>query len=328
MATKMSLPLPFTAIDTTYSEGFKLYLDSFIGSVETVVTGPLLTCVTLWAIVQGVLVMRGDIDARRGLTKLISVALVVGLVTSSSLYQEYVQNLFLVVVPSFVQSIGGTLGLPVDTIPTQLDVIYRLGNLSFQGIAMAIPPGDDLDAMAFDMAQFFFVFTLWAMFGIYDLVSILTTVLVALGPIFIIGFLFEATKDMTMRWVGQLVNYAILLLLVSVVESAVLAVIVAAMGTIFGLSLAGAAAAELSGKFGFGFAKSTAGSIIGLYDLDLFIMTGNALVVALPAIAAALGNGVAAQGVQMGAGIARNFALGPNRTKPHESAIQAATFMD
>jgi len=44
-----------------------------------------------------------------------------------------------------------------------------------------------------------------------------------------------------------------------------------------------------------------------LYELDLFILTGNALVVALPAIAAQIGGGVAAQGTQMGMSALRNL---------------------
>lgn len=281
---------PFTVIDNTYKLAFTGYLDIWVAAAETTIAGPFLACVTLWVIVQGILVMRGDVDARRSLTKLISVALVVGLVTTSSLYQEYVQDLFETAIPAMVTQLAGN---PPEALPLELDLIFREGEVGFQEVAAEIPPMDEVDGMAFEGAQVAFFFSLWGIFGVYDLVDILMKVLVSLGPLFLIGFLFEATKDITMRWVGQLVSYGILLLLTTMVATVVVATMATYMAALFLVTI----------KKG-----TTAGQIMGLYELDLFIMTGNALVVALPGIAAALGNGVAVQGAQMAQSVYRNFA--------------------
>jgi type IV secretion system protein VirB6 len=284
---------PFTAIDLAYSAAFKAYLHNAVANVQSTIAGPLLALVTLWIIVQGILVMRGDIDTRRGLTKIITVAIVVGLVTSSSLYTTYVQDLFETAIPSMVTKLGGGTHIPSQFIPLQLDIIFRGGQAAFQSVASEIPPGDNLDSLSFQGAQFLFYFTLWSIFGVYCTVSIMTSVLVAIGPLFIIGFLFEATRGITTQWLGQLINYAILLLLITIVAQVVVGVIVTFMTGVFLITIA----------------KGTdAGQIIGLYELDLFILSGNALVVALPAIAAQIGGGVAAQGVQMGMSTLRNLA--------------------
>jgi len=169
-----SLLAPFSIMDDTYRAAFTFYVNDTVGKVETAVAGPLLACVTLWVIVQGILVMRGDIDPRRGLTKLITVALVVGLVTSSSLYQDNVQKLFVEGIPKLVSDLGGNMGLPTVTTPVMLDLIFQLGQAGFNKVASTIPEMDMLDALAFDGSQFFFYFTLWSIFGIYDLVTILT----------------------------------------------------------------------------------------------------------------------------------------------------------
>lgn len=281
---------PFTVIDQTYKLAFTGYLDIWVAAAETTIAGPFLACVTLWVIVQGILVMRGDVDARRSLTKLVSVALVVGLVTTSSLYQEYVRDLFETAIPAMVTELAGN---PPEALPLELDLIYRGGEVGFQEVAAEIPPMDDVDGMAFEGAQLAFFLSLWGIFGIYDVVNILTSVLISLGPLFLIGFLFDATKEITMRWVGQLVSYAILLLLTTMVATIVVATMATYMGALFLITL----------KKG-----TTAGQIMGLYELDLFIMTGNALVVALPAIAAAIGNGVAVPGAQMAQSAYRHFA--------------------
>ena len=312
MAGPSSLLLPFTTIDQTYKLAFNTALNSMVANVESVVAGPLLALVTLWIIVQGILVMRGDLDPRRGLTKLISIAIVVGLVTSSALYQEYVQTVFEDTIPNLVTKIAGN---PTAAVPTELDVIFKAGEYGFQKVAAEIPPDDDLDSMAFEGAQFFFFFALWGIFGVFDLTQILTTVLVDLGPLFILGFLFEATSGITTRWIGQLVTYGILLLFTSIVAEVVVLTIAAGMTAVFLVTLDGG---------------TQVGQVIGLYEIDLFIMTGNALVVALPAIAAALGNGVAAQGMQAAQSVYRNFAerMGPDGkpAKLSQATLNDASF--
>lgn len=297
MALFNSLIAPFTAIHTAYKLAFDGYLNDVVGSVATEVTGPLLSCVTLWVIVQGILVMRGDLDVRRGLVKLVSVSLVVGLVTSSALYQQYVVDVFEKTIPGFVQTLGGDLGLPKETVPGQLDLIFKAGESAFLSVEEDIPHDDTTDAMAFDGAQYMFFFTLWSIFGIYDTVGTMTSVLVTVGPIFMVGFLFEATAGITTRWIGQLIYYGILLLLTSIVATIVVATILAGMTAISVVTYAGG---------------SEAGQMIGLYELDMFILTGNALVVALPTLAAYLSSGLAADGVQMGQSIYRRFARKPS----------------
>lgn len=282
---------PFTAIDLAYKEAFDLYIKNAMGNIQAVLATPLLACVTLWVIVQGILVMRGDIDARRGVTKLLTVALIVGLVSSAPLYHDYIETMFQDAIPNFVRTLGGNFGLPPGTVPAEIDIVFRSGEAAFQHVAAQVPPDDELDAVAFDGAQFFFYFTLWSIFGIYDIISIMMSVLVSVGPLFLIGFLFEATAGITTRWVGQLVTYSIMLLLVLIVASVVVSVLIVAMVPILAQVALGV----------------TSQNIILLYELDFLILTGNALVVAVPAIAANIGGGVGANGSQIGQSVFRRF---------------------
>lgn len=283
---------PFTAIHVVYKEAFDLYIDAIVGGIEATLASPLLACVTLWVIVQGILVIRGDIDARKGVTKLVMVAIVVGLVSSASLYHDYIYELFIHGIPDKVTELGGNFGLPAEALPLQLDLVFRTGEAAFQQVAAQIPPTNVTDSLSLEGAQFFFYFTLWSIFGIYDLVGIMTTVLVSVGPLFIIGFLFDATRGITTNWIGILVGYAIMLLLLMIVASVVVSVLVVASVPIIAQLALG----------------TTAQDIIVLYELDFLILTGNALVVAVPAIASQIGGGVTVTGSQMGQSIFRRFA--------------------
>lgn len=298
-----TFPAPFTAIDVAYKVTFDAYLGNVVGSIESVLAGPLLACVTLWVIVQGILVIRGDIDARRGVTKLLMVALVIGLVSSGTLYHDYIETMFKESIPNFVRQLGGNFGLPAGALPTEIDLMWRLGEAGFQQVAAQIPPTDELDAVSLDGAQFFFNFTLWSIFGAYDIIQIMMNVLVSVGPLFIIGFLFEATAGITTRWVGQLVAYAIMLLLVLIVASIVISVFAIASVPILAQLALG----------------TTSQDIILLYELDFLILTGNALVVAVPAIAASIGGGVGFSGSQMGQSVFRSFSK-YSRPKPAADA--------
>lgn len=305
MPGTVNFPAPFTGVDLVYREAFDLYIDHILSGIEQVLAAPMLTCVTLWIVIQGIMVMRGDIDARHGITKIVSVAIVVSLVLSATIYHDYVYEFFHHGIPQFVRDLGGNFGLPPGTLPMQLDVIFRFGEAAFQGVAAQIPPDNELDASSFDMAQLGFYFTLWSIFGIYHVVEIMMSVMVALGPLFIIGFLFDATRSITTNWVGIMVAYAIMLLLVMIVATIVVSVIISA-GVYIISQMPGA---------------NTSQDIILLYELDFLILTGNALLVAVPTIASTIGGGVTVTGSQMGQSFMRRAAT---YYRPKESPMGPA----
>jgi type IV secretion system protein VirB6 len=93
-------PTPFTNMANNFGVAFGTGTQTAITSMLAAVAASLLAAVTLWIIIQGILVMRGDIDARGGITRIIKVALVVGILTSSGLYTSYVQTLFITTIPN------------------------------------------------------------------------------------------------------------------------------------------------------------------------------------------------------------------------------------
>ncbi|AQS65411.1 MULTISPECIES: type IV secretion system protein [Rhizobium/Agrobacterium group] len=287
-----SIPAPFTAIHTIFDLAFTVGLDTLLGDIQRAVSAPLVACVTLWIIVQGILVMRGEMDARGGITRVIMVSVVVALIVEQAEYHDYVVSVFEDTIPNFIQQFGIS-GLPLQTIPAQLDTMFSLTQVAFQKIASEIGPMNDQDILAFQGAQWIFYGTLWTAFGIYDAVGILTKVLLAIGPLMLVGYLFDRTRDMAAKWIGQLVTYGILLLLLNIVATIVVLTEATALVLMLGVITS---------------AGTTAAKIIGLYELDMFFLTGDALIVALPAIAGNIGGSYWSGATQTAGSLNRHFA--------------------
>lgn len=294
----MQLIAPFTAIHLELATAFLLGLANTLGEIGVVLDPPLLACVTIWIIVQGVLIIRGDVDTRNGVTRLVMVALVVGLVTSDTLYEQYVAEFFTDGLPAWLNF--GDYGIAATYIPEQLDLVFQVGEKAFQLIAAKMAAGNTEDIIAFEGAQAVFYFSLWSIFSICDIVSVMTSVLVAIGPLILVGYLFEATRTIAVKWIGQLVTYALLLMLVRIVATIVVSYFVIDIAADYGVvALAGPEPAK----------------IIGLCELDMFLMTGNAIVLGLPAVAAALGGGVAVGGTRSANSFLSRF-MPPSGAKP------------
>ena len=275
--TSFQIAAPFSTADSVYGAAFGSGLTTMLQTAQGEILIPALAFVTLWIIVQGILVMRGDLDARRGVNRILKVAIVTTIVTSAGTYDDVVQNFFTQTVPSIASDFGSASPLPAGNIPLSLDGILDVCQIEFQAVAAEIGPMNDQDSAAFQGAQFVLYGTLWTMFSIYEIAKIMMDVLVALGPILLIGYLFDATKGIADRWIGQMITYGILLLLVTSVASIVIATEAAYL-------IVQLAMIALTGP--------TSAQIISFYEMDMFLLTGDAFVVALPTIAGLLGGGV------------------------------------
>lgn len=273
-------PLPFFSTDAVFVANFQVGLSLLLQWVVTMVTAPLSALLVVWIIVQGLLVMRGDLDVRRGVTQIVKVVLIYGLVTGTSLYTEYVQDWFLDTLPTWIANLAVLNGDFVPTsIPLQLDQLLALVQAELETISALIPAGNNVDASSVQMAKLVLYGTLWTVFALYEATNLVSSVLVALGPIFVIGYLFDATKPIAERWIGQLIYYAFLLLLVDIVATIVVkaelqyVTIELALITIL---------------------TPIAGQINDIWDLDIFLLTGDFLVLSMPAAAAVISGGYGA----------------------------------
>jgi type IV secretion system protein VirB6 len=271
---------PFTNMATNFGAAFGNGTQTAITALLAAVATPLLACVTLWIIVQGILVMRGEMDARGGITRIIKVALVVGILTSSGLYTTYVQTLFITTIPNWFATAAGGSQAAITSTPVTFDNIWQVTEHSIETIDAQISIYDVVDAVSLALIELSIMVLLVVTFAIYEFAIIAIGIMVAIGPVIIVGYLFEATKGVTDRWIGKLITYSLLTLLINVTLNIVLTGEKTYMRVIL------------------------TQQIKVLIELAMFFAMGAFIVVSLPAIAAALGGGI---GVSPGAAIMNAF---------------------
>ena len=281
---------PFTNMATDFGVAFGTGIQTSITSMLTAVATPLLACVTLWIIVQGILVMRGDMDPRGGITRIIKVALVVGILTSSGLYTNYVQTLFITTIPNWFATAAGGTQAAITSTPASFDNMWAVTEHTVETVSAQIAIYDVVDSVSLALIELSIMVLMVVTFAIYEFAIIVTGIMVAIGPVLIVGYLFEATKGVTDRWIGKLITYSLLTLLINVTLTVVLQGEKAYMGVILTQQASGQAAVPIEIKV--------------LIELAMFFAMGAFIVVSLPAIAAALGGGL---GVSPGAAIMNAF---------------------
>src|ERR1700689_3020452 len=139
---------PFTNMASDFGLAFGTGTQTVITSLLAAVAAPLLAAVTLWIIIQGILVMRGDIDPRGGITRIIKVALVVGILTSSGLYTNYVQTLFITTIPNWFATAAGGSQSAITSTPATFDNMWSVTEHTIETINAQIPVYAAVDAVS------------------------------------------------------------------------------------------------------------------------------------------------------------------------------------
>ena len=142
-------------------------------------------------------------------------------------------------------------------------------------------------------------------FAIYEFATIAIGIMVAIGPVLIVGDLLEATKGVTYRWIGKLMTYSLLTLLINITLNIVLTGEKTYMRVILTQQASGLAAVPIEIKV--------------LIELAMFFAMGAFIIISLPAIAAALGGGL---GLSPGAAIMNAFTnLASRPARPKSKAV-------
>ncbi|MDE2343412.1 MAG: type IV secretion system protein, partial [Betaproteobacteria bacterium] len=209
---------PFYTFDQTVQLPFTNGMAATVKAAMSAIQGPLTAVVVLWIIITGILVMRGDVGVRSGITRVIGVSLVAGLLMSTTLYNEYVVSLFTTGIPDWLASTF--LGV-TGTQPTahQFDAIWNEGIELFWAGEKNMNFYNVLYSVELAILQSFLVFPIGLTFLIYEATRIMIDVIVSIGPFLLLGYLFSATRGVADRFVGKLIGLTILTLLIDIVLS-------------------------------------------------------------------------------------------------------------
>jgi type IV secretion system protein VirB6 len=285
---------PFYTFDQTIQTPFTNGMSATVSSAMSAIQGPLTAVVVLWIIVSGILVMRGDVTARTGITRIISVSLVVGILMSADLYNFYVVKFFTSGLPDWIAtSLTNTTGSAPSA--HQFDVLWDDANQLFSTALGQLNFYNVLDSVELGLLQDVVVFPIGLTFLIYELAKIMVDVIVSIGPFLLAGYLFAATRGVADRWVGKLISLSILTLLVDIVLSIIIQGDTSYFNTALAAMTIGATIRETI--------------TIGI-QFVIFVTLGSLITCFLPGIAAFLGGGVAVSPLGMVASAVRGAAAG------------------
>jgi type IV secretion system protein VirB6 len=272
----------FSDFANQYASIFSAGTSNAVSSGLSAIAGPLSAVVVVWIIVQGILVMRGDVSVRSGITKILRVVLVVSLLTSFGLFSSYVVDLFQTSLPNWAASaITGAGGSGTPT-PGMFDKVWN-GSMAIAKAADAqLTSWDFADAAELVALEVGIGACLILAFAVYEIGQIMLGVVIAVGPFVIAGYLFDTTRGIAERWLGKLIGLSILTLLIAIALTIIL------QGDVTYIQTAAATGA-----------LDVETSIAVLMQATLFYALGAVIIVLLPSIAAFIGGGISFHPAQM-----------------------------
>jgi type IV secretion system protein VirB6 len=272
----------FSDFSNQYATIFSAGTSNAVSAGLSAVAGPLTAVVVLWIIVQGVLVMRGDVSVRSGITKIIRVVLVVSLLTSFALFSAYVVTLFQTTLPNWAaSSIMGASPTGSD-LPGMFDKVWNNCMIIAKSADAKLGTWDFSGAIELALLQGAIGLCLIVAFAVYEIGQIMLGVVIALGPFVIAGYLFDATRGVSERWLSKLIGLSLLTLLIAI------ALRIIVQGDVTYMQ-----AAAVTG------AADVESAIAILTQATLFFALGAVITVLLPGIAAYIGGGVSFHPAQM-----------------------------
>lgn len=203
-------------------------LTSYIGAttarLATILEPAVITLATVYVMVWGYLQLSGRLEEpfSAGLRRIIVLAVVLGGALHLWLYNAVIVNTFYEAPAALAAQLVGTSD-PVATI----DAIWESGG-KVAGVLWSkggILEGDFGFYLAGALVWLFMgLLCVYTMFLI-ALSSIASAVLLALGPLFIVMLLFDATRRYFQAWIAQLATYALITILTVLVGALLLALV-------------------------------------------------------------------------------------------------------
>jgi type IV secretion system protein VirB6 len=199
-----------------FSAWLNALLANYIGDqtarVATALEPATVALATIYLMVWGYLQMTGKIEEpfSAGLKRIITLAVVLAVALRLWLYNTVVVDTFFNAPGQLAAVIVGTY----DAVTTVDQIIFLGGDAA----ALLMQKGGVLEgSFSYDLAGIA-VYLLVGVTAVYTmfllaLSHIALSVLLALGPLFIVLLLFESTKHYFVSWLGQLANYALVTLL-------------------------------------------------------------------------------------------------------------------
>jgi type IV secretion system protein VirB6 len=266
----------FQYIYQAYSNGISSGISSAVNNMLSAAQLPLNAMLVIFVAVLGYATLTGRMTYGDGVNRIVRMTFVVLFVTSSSVYSEYVVSFFTTGLPNFfAQHIAGATaatnpGSAFDAIMTHMwveaDAVWKDAPWGFKAV---------YDGILIIVSVTIVACALVVMFAVFLVVQTLLGIVVAVGPLVILGYLFDHTKKIVDGWIDVLVTLSVVTLCVDIVLELLLKAITTALNDL-----------ALSG--------SVDNQLVELLGVSLVVLVLSSAVVILPRVVERIGNGVGA----------------------------------
>jgi hypothetical protein len=202
---------PFSDAWATYITGISQQLQAVLGDVQAMVATPLSSILILGIAVLGIQTMFGTASMSTFMAWLLRGAFIVAMVgtAGSGLYQSYVVGPIMSIPQWFTSSINvGAASTTSTNVAGILDVIYNASQAQLQLIlnGLSVSPSTWGDAMAASLLAVLVLCVLAAIWLLFAVVQLCLTILIAIGPLVLLAFLFDPLRRYVWGWIDTIVT--------------------------------------------------------------------------------------------------------------------------
>jgi type IV secretion system protein VirB6 len=261
----------WTGYDQTLLSGSQAAASSLLTAVQP----ELVSALGLFVIVTGILMSLGRLDYRAGILNMVRAIMVANLLQAAN-YNTWVETMFLTTIPNWITgAVGG--GAAGASVAAQFDLLRSAVNhlaASLLEAASGFSVSVAVTRLSISLAAEFAVGMLVLGFFVDFIAQGLVALVAPVGAVVMVAYLFTNTRHWAERWIGKLVALMILELLV-----AILMTIVETQFRSYML------VAEANAASGINLDEA----VDVLWSIGWSFFFGIALLICLPAIAAAIG---------------------------------------
>ncbi|MDD2860000.1 MAG: type IV secretion system protein [Acidiphilium sp.] len=214
----------FTALYSIFTTSVLDPIQALTSDVLAAANLPLELLLVVMLTVIGIGMVLGRTTADGVVNRLIRMAIVVSLVAQSGVYFHYVQDFFLTGLPSFfnthiISTFTGQYGASQASPGSGFDKALKVILADSKIITKTAPTGINgiVPRIEIVLGETIALAALAFLFAVFIIVQTLLGIVIILGPIMILGYLFDYTKRYTDGWLSALITLSILTLVVDIV---------------------------------------------------------------------------------------------------------------
>ncbi|MBB2835667.1 UNVERIFIED_ORG: type IV secretion system protein VirB6 [Rhizobium esperanzae] len=209
----------FSFVDGQFKTPLENFISSGTSNIASWVSGPLTAALTLYVVLYGYLVLRGSVQEPilEFAFRAMKLAIIVMLVRNAGDYQTYVTNIFFDALPREIsQALNSGTAPSASTFDSLLDKGQKCAKEIWSRGSWPIDIVTGVGGLLVIGASFL-VAAIGYIVSLYARLAL--AIVLAIGPIFIALAMFQSTRRFTESWIGQLVNFVILQVLVVAIGS-------------------------------------------------------------------------------------------------------------